>query len=161
MLLYDVLYLRILDFAVRPGTSKYKCFRYLSPGAPEIGYLAQHQLLDQVNRLQFWGRNEHEWFTEMVGINESYPFCYNIRWMRFRFHTQKARCRGHKEMSSVLADQYRPPKCGGRGVVAGSQPMSTAVHIDGAQLNFWNLTPYFIYWLDVLYRFVLHGYQTF
>ncbi len=43
---------------------------------------------------------------------------------------------GYMEMSSILADQYRPistnivyeHKCGGR-VVAGSQPMSTAVRI--------------------------------
>jgi hypothetical protein len=45
---------------IRNTASEYKCLRYLSPGAPEIGYLAQHQLLDQVNRLKFWGRNEHE-----------------------------------------------------------------------------------------------------
>ncbi len=30
-------------------------FRYLSPGAPEVGYLAQHQLLDQVNRVTILG----------------------------------------------------------------------------------------------------------
>ncbi len=40
------------------------------------------------------------------------------------------------------------PKCGGRGVVAGSQPMSTAVYItrhDGAQINFGDLPPYLTY----------------
>jgi hypothetical protein len=40
---------------------------------------------------------------------------------------------GYKEMSSIFADQWRPritsPNVGGREGVAGSQPMSTAVHI--------------------------------
>ncbi len=40
-------------------------------------------------------------------------------------------------MSSIFA-QMR----GGEGGVAGSQPMSTAVHIIGAQINFRDLTPY-------------------
>jgi hypothetical protein len=41
---------------------------------------------------------------------------------------------GHKEMSSILADQWRShePKCWGTGGggVAGPQPTSTAVHIE-------------------------------
>ncbi len=38
---------------------------------------------------------------------------------------------GHKEMSSILADQKRPsPNAGGGGGVAGPQPMSTAVHME-------------------------------
>ncbi len=50
--------------------------------------------------------------------------------------------RGHKEMSSVLADQYQPHLWGG-GCVVGSRPMSTAVHnAHGAQINFGDLTPY-------------------
>ncbi len=40
---------------------------------------------------------------------------------------------GYKEMSSILADQkrssYASPNSVGWGEVAGSQPMSTAVHI--------------------------------
>ncbi len=38
-------------------------------------------------------------------------------------------------------------KCGGRGGVAGSQPMNTAVHITwhGAQVNFGDLPPYLTY----------------
>ncbi len=52
---------------------------------------------------------------------------------------------GYKEMSSIFADQYSDlvyeSKCGGKwgggGEVAGSQPMSTAVHITWhwAQVN--------------------------
>ncbi len=40
-----------------------------------------------------------------------------------------------------------PSKCGGRRGVAGSQPMSTAVHITwhGAQINFGDPPPYLIY----------------
>ena len=40
---------------------------------------------------------------------------------------------GYKEMSFILADnnaivyEFYEPKCGGRGRVAGSQPMSSAV----------------------------------
>ncbi len=38
---------------------------------------------------------------------------------------------GHKEMSSILADQQRPePRYRGKGGVAGSKPMSTAVHME-------------------------------
>ncbi len=44
---------------------------------------------------------------------------------------------GHKDMSSILADQYLHPSYsiwaqmrGGGGRVAGSQPMSTAVHME-------------------------------
>ncbi len=39
---------------------------------------------------------------------------------------------GHKEMSSILADQYiaSSGEQGGGGEVAGSQPMSTAVHLE-------------------------------
>jgi hypothetical protein len=59
---------------------------------------------------------------------------------------------GYKEMSFILADRKSAlvyePKCGGRGVAAGSQPMSTAVHnAHGAQVNFRDLTP-FLTWLD-------------
>jgi hypothetical protein len=43
------------------------------------------------------------------------------------FHGLEAR--GHKEMSSILADHWRP-KCGGEEEVAGPQPMSTAVHME-------------------------------
>jgi hypothetical protein len=35
----------------------------------------------------------------------------------------------YKEMSSVMAALVYEPKCGGGGV-AGSQPMSTAVHME-------------------------------
>ncbi len=55
------------------------------------------------------------------------------------FHNESGGCcllgpGGHKEMSSILADHaiapsYLSPKCGGEGV-AGSQPMSTAVHME-------------------------------
>ncbi len=57
----------------------------------------------------------------------------------------------YKEMSSILADQKRPrnssPNCGGRGGVAWSHPMSTAVHTTwhGAQINFGDLPPYLTY----------------
>jgi hypothetical protein len=39
------------------------------------------------------------------------------------------------------------PKCGGRGGVAGSQPVRTAMRITwhGAQINFGDLTPYLTY----------------
>ncbi len=36
-------------------------------------------------------------------------------------------------------------KCGGRGGVTGSQPMSTAVHRSPVQINFGDLTPYLNY----------------
>jgi hypothetical protein len=41
--------------------------------------------------------------------------------------------RGHKEMSSILPDQQRPrilTQNAGGGGIAGSQPMSTAVHME-------------------------------
>ncbi len=41
------------------------------------------------------------------------------------------------------------PKCGGGGRVAGSQPMSTAVHsAHGVQINFGDLTPYLTYGIN-------------
>ncbi len=46
-------------------------------------------------------------------------------------------------MSSIFADQQRPrntsneSKCGGRGGVAGSQPMSTAVHVTWSPNKLW------------------------
>jgi hypothetical protein len=53
-------------------------------------------------------------------------------------------------MSSILADQYSPRLCmspnAGGGVVAGSQPLSTAVHMEPKKLwrpnyvfNLWSL----------------------
>ncbi len=46
---------------------------------------------------------------------------------------QYSRSKGYKEMSSIFADQQRPrntsPNAGGERGVAGSQPMSTTVHI--------------------------------
>ncbi len=50
---------------------------------------------------------------------------------------------GYKVMSSTLADQWRPrmwAQMRGRGVVAESQPMSTAVHRNQKYLG--DLTPY-------------------
>jgi hypothetical protein len=41
------------------------------------------------------------------------------------------------------------PRCGGRGGVAGSQPMNTAVYT-GAQINFGELTPYLTNGTDTL-----------
>jgi hypothetical protein len=55
---------------------------------------------------------------------------------------------GHVEMSSILADQQSPPLVRAQILgVAGShsQPMSTAVHAHGAQINFGYLTPYLTY----------------
>ncbi len=57
---------------------------------------------------------------------------------------------GYKEISSIFADQKHPHirvQMRGEGGVAGSQPMSTAVHImwHGAQINFGDLTPYLTY----------------
>ncbi len=50
------------------------------------------------------------------------------------------RCRLYWLTNSALVYE---PICGGRGRVAGSQTMSTAVHkVTGAQINFGNLTPY-------------------
>ncbi len=48
-------------------------------------------------------------------------------------------------MSSIVADQLRPhiPKCGGRGAVAGFQPMGTAEQ--RSPINFGDLTPYLTY----------------
>ncbi len=51
------------------------------------------------------------------------------------------RCRPSWLTNSALGYE---PKCGGRGGVAGSQPMSTVVHT-GAQKNFKDLTPYLTY----------------
>jgi hypothetical protein len=56
---------------------------------------------------------------------------------------------GHKEMSSILADQQRPrmlAQMRGRGGVPVS--LST-VMANGAHINFGDLTPYFIYACDV------------
>ncbi len=52
---------------------------------------------------------------------------------------------GYEEMSSSWP--IAPLVCGGRGGIAGSRPMSTAVHIKwhGAQINFGYLTPYLTY----------------
>jgi hypothetical protein len=51
---------------------------------------------------------------------------------------------GYKEMSSIFADES---KCGGRGGMAGSQPVSTAEQITwhGAQINLEDLPPYLTY----------------
>ncbi len=50
----------------------------------------------------------------------------------------------YKEMSSILADQSRPPKCGGwEGGVVGSQPMSTTIHRSPNKLK--DLAPYLTY----------------
>jgi hypothetical protein len=49
-------------------------------------------------------------------------------------------------MSSILLTNSTlvyEPKCGERGGVAGSQPMSTAIHRN--QMNFGNLNPYLTY----------------
>ncbi len=50
-------------------------------------------------------------------------------------------------LSWSMGELVYEPKCGGRGVVAGSQPMRTAVHITwhGAQINHGDLTPYLTY----------------
>jgi hypothetical protein len=37
------------------------------------------------------------------------------------------------------------PNAGGGGGAAGSQPLSTALHMHGAQINFGDLTPYLTY----------------
>ncbi len=56
------------------------------------------------------------------------------------------RCRLSWLINSALVFE---PKCGGRGGVAGSQPMSTAVHHgDGAQINFGDLTPSVTYGVE-------------
>ncbi len=55
---------------------------------------------------------------------------------------------GHKEMLSISwltkSALVHEPKCGGRGGVAESQPMSTAVHTE-PKLNFGDLAPYLTY----------------
>ncbi len=57
-----------------------------------------------------------------------------------------------------IAPQYTSPNAGewggGGWRVAGSQPMSTAVHITwhGAQINFGDLTPYLTYMCTVIYE---------
>jgi hypothetical protein len=50
-------------------------------------------------------------------------------------------------LSWPIAPLIYKPKCRGRGWVAGSQPMRTAVRITwhGAQINFEDLTPYLTY----------------
>ncbi len=57
----------------------------------------------------------------------------------------------YKEMSSILANQWRPSYMSlnaGEGGIVGSRPMRTAVHITGhgSQMNFGDLTPYFNLW---------------
>jgi hypothetical protein len=53
------------------------------------------------------------------------------------------RCRLSWLTNSALVYE---PKCGGRGVVAGSQSLSKAVNnAHGAQINFGDLTPYLTY----------------
>ncbi len=58
---------------------------------------------------------------------------------------------GYKEMSSIfdwpiaLSCTWAQMRGKGGGGVAGSQPMSTAVQYNGAQINFGDLTPYLIY----------------
>ncbi len=57
--------------------------------------------------------------------------------------------RGYKEMSSILADQYRPriwAQMRERGGAARSQPMSIQLYT-GAQINFGDQTPYVTYGL--------------
>jgi hypothetical protein len=54
---------------------------------------------------------------------------YALPWIFFWLKTRKnivgrIEAGGHKDMSSILADQYEPIFGGGRGV-AGSQPTST------------------------------------
>jgi hypothetical protein len=72
-------------------------------------------------------------------------------------------------MSSIFADHDSAlvceSKCGGREGVAGSQPMSTAVHITrrGAQINFGDLPPYLTYGMKERKNFIylLHAIQGF
>ncbi len=47
----------------------------------------------------------------------------------FHFYARFERAGGHKETSSILADQYMSPNGGGGGG-SGSEPISTAVHME-------------------------------
>ncbi len=59
------------------------------------------------------------------------------------------RCRLSWLTNSVLVYE---PKCGGEVGVAGSQQMSTAVHLE-PQIKFVNLTPYLTFGMELSYRF--------
>jgi hypothetical protein len=86
------------------------------------------------------------------------PLLYCIlKKLRYLTSGQCYQAGGYKEMSSIVADQYcalvYEPKCGGRGGgVAGSQPMSTAVH--RSPTNFGDLTPYLTYGIKSTFSFM-------
>ncbi len=72
---------------------------------------------------------------------------------------------GHKEMSSILADQnIYEPKCegwwgGGGGCGVSANEYSCAHHEYGAQVNFGDLTPYLIYmWRTIHCRLCIKCY---
>jgi hypothetical protein len=88
--------------------------------------------------LMFFWLHWNSWDLVLRIVKEDQPFCVVIEM-------------GHKEMSSIFADQYRPsilvyePKWGGRGGVAGSQPTSTAVQRSTNKL--WRSNSIFNLWV--------------
>ncbi len=75
----------------------------------------------------------------LLGLNQGF---FQFHYMRFALDLDNQgyfkRCRLSWLTNSVLAYE---PNCGGRGGVAGSQPMSTAVHMAPKYVNFGDLTP--------------------
>jgi hypothetical protein len=70
----------------------------------------------------------------------------------YRTEETAAQAGCYREMSSILADHcslVNEPNCGGRGGVAGSQPMSTAVHRSPNKL--WRSNSIFNPWAQGLY----------
>ncbi len=87
-------------------------------------------------------RLQHAFSKDIIMMGRS--FCYG-RCSRLQMRIiSSVQPGGHKEMSSILlinSALVYEPKCGGMGVgeVAGSQPMSTTMHMD------WDLTPHLTY----------------
>ncbi len=98
-------------------------------------------------------RKKHD--IHKVGTFHLHYLClWEINFPKLFVFLRARTSRGYKEMSSIIADKKRPrntgtnwSKCGGREGVAGSQPMSTAVHITWHrdQINFGDQPPYLTY----------------
>ncbi len=67
--------------------------------------------------------------------------CYEVKLHKLGNTGVAKRCR--LSFGWPIAPSYMSPNAG-RGV-AGSQPMSTAVHMEGTRINFGDLTPYLTY----------------
>jgi hypothetical protein len=127
-----------------------KCLRNLRPGAPEVGYLAQHQLLDQVNRMTILG-TDWAWVIHWKGDQCILSLChtkvqtFDECVFGFKFRRVDAGCHKGCRLSWLTnsALVYEPNDRDPRGSCGISASECSCAH--GAQINFGDLTPYLTY----------------